>query len=258
MEHHPLLSIITVTRNDAHGLEATLDSVARQTGGVDYRQIVIDGASTDGSAAVMDRFMSDRTLIISEPDNGIYDAMNKGLAHADGQYVMFLNAGDTLHDAAVLDDIARAIRDNGTPGVVYGQTDIVDPGDRHRIGPRHLTAPATLTLDSFKQGMVVCHQAFIALRRIVSPYDLKYRFSADYEWCIRILQHSRRNVYLPRTIVDYADGGATTAHRRASLLERYRIMCHYYGAVSSTLRHGRFVIRAIRRNFSGKERATDI
>ena len=165
---------------------------------------------------------------------------------ASGDYVLFLNAGDAFHSPDTLRLYADAIMDNDYPGIVYGQTDIV-AADRSRIGPRHLTAPATLTLASFAEGMLVCHQAFVVLRRIATGYDTRWRFSADYEWCIRCLQHSRRNVLVPEVTADYLAEGTTTANRRRSLMERFRIMCYYYGTAATIRRHIGFAVRALRR-----------
>ena len=241
----PLFSIITVTYNAQDTITPTLESVDSQTC-PHYEHLIIDGASRDDTARIVAAHRSPLRRFLSSPDHGIYDAMNKGLAEAKGEYVVFLNAGDTFHTPHTLDDLAEVILDNDFPGVVYGQTDIVD-ASRRRLRARHLTAPAHLTYRSFADGMVVCHQAFIALRRITSEYDLRYRFSADYDWCIRVLQHSRRNVLLPEVIIDYLDEGTTTRNRRRSLMERYRIMCYYYGTIPTLLRHVRFLWRALRR-----------
>ena len=100
--------------------------------------------------------------------------------------------------------------------------------------------------------MVVCHQAFIVLKRIAGEYDLKYRFSADYEWCIRCLQHSRNNIYIDDTIIDYLSEGLTTANRKASLKERFHIMCYYYGTFPTIMKHVRFIPRFIKQRL--KER----
>ncbi len=241
---NPLFSIITVCRNAADNLAATVSSVDAQTCRL-YEHIVVDGASTDGTLDLLDTRASEQRRVLSEPDKGIYDAMNKGLAMATGDYVVFLNAGDRFHDNDTLGLYADAIMDNDYPGIVYGQTDIV-AGDGSRIGPRHLQAPETLTLESFAEGMVVCHQAFVVLRNIATGYDTRWRFSADYEWCIRCLQHSRRNVLVPAVTVDYLSEGVTTANRRRSLMERFRIMCHYYGISATVCRHIGFAVRLLR------------
>lgn len=116
--------------------------------------------------------------------------------------------------------IADAIKANNDPGIVYGQTNIVD-NEGNYIGPRHLLAPEKLTLKSFANGMLVCHQAFIAVRKIAGFYSLDYRFSSDYEWCIRCLQHSRKNVGLGDTVlIDYLSEGLTTRNHSSSLRER--------------------------------------
>ena len=241
MESKPLISIITITFNASATLLPTLESIWSQTFR-DFEHVIIDGASTDDTLALARAYPDVR--ILSEKDRGLYDAMNKGMRLAQGKYLLFLNAGDALHAPDTLQLYADAIMDNDYPGIVYGQTDIVDAG-RRRIAPRHLQAPASLTLASFAEGMVVCHQAFVALRRITDSYDTRWRFSADFEWCIRCLQHSRRNVLVPRVTADYLAEGATTANRRRSLMERFRIMCYYYGTLPTVGRHIGFVWRAL-------------
>lgn len=241
----PLFSIITVTYNAEATLEPTITSVAGQTCRL-YEHLIVDGESSDGTIEVARMHSHPLMSFHSSPDEGIYDAMNKGLAMAQGDYVIFLNAGDTFHSTETLQTIADTIMINDYPGIVYGQTDIVDC-NRNRIGSRHLTAPEHLTLESFANGMVVCHQAFVTLRRLTAPYDTTYRFSADYEWCIRVLQHSRRNVLIPEVLIDYLSEGATTRNRRKSLMERFRIMCYYYGFFPTLMRHLKFAARALKR-----------
>ncbi|MDE5673185.1 MAG: glycosyltransferase, partial [Duncaniella sp.] len=206
---NPLFSIITITYNAASTIPATLRSVEEQTCKL-YEYIVIDGASTDNTVSLAKDAAIDNMTIISERDRGLYDAMNKGLGLAKGDCVIFLNAGDSFHSQKTLQLIADTVMDNDYPGIVYGQTQIVD-ASRHRLGDRHLKAPSVLTLDSFKDGMVVCHQAFIVLRKLVDNYDTRYRYSADFEWCIRCLQRSHRNCYIDRILIDYLSEGVTTA-----------------------------------------------
>ncbi len=242
----PLFSIITATYNAADTVGRTLASVDAQTF-ADYEHIVVDGASADGTAALVNAAENPARRMISEPDRGLYDAMNKGIAAATGRYLIFLNAGDKFHSPDTLKLLADTVVREGMPGIVYGQTLIVDDAG-HTVGERHLRAPAELTLKSFARGMLVCHQAFVPLRRIAGFYNLKYRYSADYEWCIRCLQHSRKNVGLTDTyLVDYLSEGLTTRHRLPSLMERFRIMAYYYGFFSTVGRHFGFVVRALRR-----------
>lgn len=242
----PLFSIITATYNAADTVGRTLASVDAQTF-ADYEHIVVDGASADGTTGLVNAAENPARRMISEPDRGLYDAMNKGIATAAGRYLIFLNAGDKFHSPDTLKLLADAVAREDSPGIVYGQTLIVDDAGR-TVGERHLRAPAELTLKSFARGMLVCHQAFVPLRRIAGFYNLKYRYSADYEWCIRCLQHSRKNVGLTDTyLVDYLSEGLTTRHRLPSLMERFRIMSYYYGFFSTVCRHFGFVVRALRR-----------
>ena len=240
----PLFTIITVTYNASETIERTVESVDSQTFKL-YEHLIIDGSSRDDTLAIVARHHNGLRKVFSEPDHGLYDAMNTGIGRAKGDYLVFLNAGDKFHSADTLRHLADLVVDNDKPGILYGQTDIVD-NRGVRLGDRHLIAPEVLTLKSFATGMVVCHQAFIPLRRIAGMYNLKYRYSADYEWCIRCLQHSRRNVYAGEVLIDYLNEGLTTANRRKSLKERFNVMCYYYGTFPTLVRHIGFFFRRLR------------
>ena len=243
----PLFSIITVTWNAAQVIASTLASVREQTG-ADYEYLIIDGASTDDTLRLVREAAIAGTRIFSEPDKGLYDAMNKGIDRALGKYLIFLNAGDSFARPNTLAQLSRLTTDS--PGVIYGQTQLVD-ATRRVVGQRHLTAPPTLTAQSFKQGMLVCHQAFVARRDLVPHYNLSYRFSADYDWCIRVLQQSECNAYAgPEPIISFLTDGLTTQNHRRSLMERFRIMCHYYGMLPTIARHLGFIPRYLKRRFN--------
>ena len=240
----PTFSIITVTYNAGAVLEDTIQSVIAQTyHHVEY--IIVDGASTDNTLDIARKYRDRIARVISEPDKGLYDAMNKGIALATGDYLCFLNAGDSFHEDDTLQQIVHSLGPHDTlPGVIYGDTDLVD-AEGHFVRKRRLSPPETLTWKSFRQGMLVCHQAFFARRDLVEPYDLHYRFSADFDWCIRVMKKAQtlHNAHL--VVIDYLDEGLTTANRRASLLERFHIMCHHYGVVSTVLHHAWFVLRLL-------------
>lgn len=240
----PLFSIITVTYNAASVIAATLKSVADQNQ-ASYEYLVIDGASTDDTLEMVRRAGIENARIFSEPDNGLYDAMNKGIKRALGEYLIFLNAGDAFAAPNTLQRLATLAE--GHPDVIYGQTVVVND-QRQVIGKRHLSAPKKLTAQSFSRGMLVCHQAFIARREIVPEYDLSYRFSADYDWCIRILLKSTANAYAGREpIIHFLDGGLTTAHHRTSLRERFVIMRRHYGLWTAITKHISFIPRYLKR-----------
>lgn len=236
-----LFSIITVCYNAATDITPTLLSISRQSYS-DFEHIIMDGASTDGTIDLCRQHALPQTLIYSEPDRGIYDAMNKAINCAKGDYLIFLNAGDAFPSADTLAEYAKAIIENDRPGIVYGQTTLVDRQRRH-IGPRHLTAPSALTWHSFAQGMLVCHQAMAVKREIAGKYDMRYRFSADFDWVIRCLKQSSHNHYTGLVTALYLNEGATTANHRRSLIERFKIMCRYYGTLPTIIRHIGFLFR---------------
>ena len=241
-----LFSVITVTYNAEKTLPPTLKSIEAQTF-KDFEFILIDGASIDETLTIAQEIKVNCKQIYSGPDSGLYDAMNHGLDMARGRYVIFLNAGDAFPSSDTLQIYADAIKSSPSePGMVYGQTELVD-ADRRVIGPRHLRAPEHLEFRSFADGMLVCHQAMAVRRDIVGDYDLRYRFSADYEWCVRALRHSPFNVYVNAVTAHYLSEGLTTENHRESLKERYEIMSHYYGKVPTMLRHIKFAIRSLLR-----------
>jgi glycosyltransferase involved in cell wall biosynthesis len=158
------ISIITVTYNAASVLQRTLDSVSRQTH-QDIEHLIIDGVSKDRTITIASAYQKQSrypVIIQSEPDSGLYDAMNKGLRRATGQYLVFLNAGDTLHDEKTLEIVAnsqQATANSQLAAVIYGDTAIVDQEGQF-LHLRRLRPPHKLTWRSFRQGMLVCHQSF--------------------------------------------------------------------------------------------------
>ena len=244
MNHpHPKFSIITVTYNAEKVLEDTIQSVIFQTyRNVEY--IIVDGASKDHTLEIVNKYHNRINKVISEPDKGLYDAMNKGIQLATGNYLCFLNAGDKFHDSETLQKVVHTLKGQELPDVIYGETAIVDE-EGHFLHMRRLSTPAHLNWKSFKQGMLVCHQAFFANRKLAINhlYDLQYRFSADFDWCIRIMKKAKCLHNTQLTLIDYLNEGMTTKNHKASLKERFCIMAKHYGLISTILHHGWFVIR---------------
>lgn len=240
----PLFSIITVTYHAESVLEETILSVVSQTyHNIEY--IIVDGASKDRTLSIVNKYRDKIQAVVSEPDKGLYDAMNKGLKMAKGEYVCFLNAGDTFHEDDTLQLIVHQLnKSNVLPDVIYGETALVD-AQRHFVRMRRLQTPDTLNWKSFRQGMLVCHQAFIAKRALAETYDLNYRFSADFDWCIRVMKKASFLHNTRLTLIDYLDEGMTTKNRKASLKERFRIMAKHYGYISTVLHHIWFVLRLL-------------
>ncbi len=253
------LTIITITYNASRTLPRTLDSIAQQ----DYSRlehIIIDGNSTDNTVAIATAYRATTlvrhpqrsVIIISEPDDGLYYAMNKGLTLATGDYVLFLNAGDTLPMSNTITTVINSTAGyDPLPAVLYGDTDIVDNHGQF-LAHRRLQPPDNLSWQSFKNGMLVCHQAFYALTTIAreTPYDTHYRYSADVDWCIRVMktaeQQRRPLVRVHAVIAHYLSEGLTTSHHRASLIERFHILRRHYGLLTTILHHLAFALRAFR------------
>ena len=235
------MTYVTITYNAADVLQRTLDSVLSQ----DYPEIVhliIDGASTDTTLQLVDAYIQQsnasenghRVQVISEPDKGIYDAMNKGLRSLDGDYVCFLNAGDFLPVSDTVSRIVEKIDQSQLPAVLYGDTDIVD-GEGRFLCHRRLAPPEHLTWKSF--------------RAIATPYDTQYRYSADVDWCIRVMKAADKEriplLNLRMVVANYTEEGQTTRHHRESLWERYHVMERHYGRVQTFLLHAWFAVRSL-------------
>ncbi len=236
----PRISIITISYNAESVIARTLRSVAEQ----DYphiEHIIVDGASADGTLSLVHQ-LAPHALVVSEPDRGIYDAMNKGLHRATGDYVWYLNSGDALPSPSLVSEVAQAIASAPTsPDVVYGDCLLIDHEDRI-LGPRRLRPPHTLSWRSFIAGMTVCHQSFIARRDLCPDYDLRYRLSADVDWCIRVMQQASQYLHIDRPLSLYLYEGASTKHHRRSLLERFDVMRRHYGLLPTIGAHLGFVL----------------
>lgn len=253
-------TIATVTYNAAPTIRRTLDSVSAQTYDA-VEHIIVDGCSKDATISEVQHYVERNTderhphsiVLIREPDDGLYDAMNKAIVAAKGDYIVFLNAGDKFHTPTTLADVAAQLgryNQSRLPAVLYGETDLVDDEGRF-LRHRRLSAPERLTSKSFLSGMLVCHQSFYVRTDIArrNPYDLRYRFSADYDWAVRILKEAEhRSLRLHNTkltLTDYLAEGMTTRNHRRSLLERLRIMAAHYGWLRALAAHAWFVVRAL-------------
>ena len=227
---NPKISVVTVVYNSAALIENTVKSIINQSySHIEY--IVVDGGSTDGTIDILNRYKKNISTLISEPDRGIYDAMNKGIRLATGDFVVFINSGDKFSSHDILEKIFSA-QESSTADVIYGDTDITD-GEGNIIHSRRHRPPESLNWKSFKRGMLVCHQSFIARRSLVENYDLNYRYAADFDWCIRILKKSK-SVYNSRQVVSlFLEGGQTRKTIVPGLKERFRIMRQHYGLASA-------------------------
>ncbi len=234
----PKVSVITIVFNGEHHIGSTVESVTSQTyEPVEY--IIIDGNSTDKTLEIIAGYKG-VDLLVSESDSGLYDAMNKGLRLATGDYVWFLNSGDQIYSNDTVERMMEGL--TGMPDIIYGGTMIIDD-KQNEIGDRRLKPPVKLTWKSFRQGMVVCHQSIIVKRDLAPEYNLEYRLSADIDWAIRATK-SAVQIHNSKLILSrFLEGGLTRQNLRAGLKERFRIMTRYYGFIPTVLRHFLFGIR---------------
>jgi glycosyltransferase involved in cell wall biosynthesis len=228
----PKISIVTVVYNGVSLIERTLLSVLSQTyTNIEY--IIIDGASTDGTLNLLEKYESKIALIHSGKDDGIYDAMNKGLKDSTGDYILFLNAGDELFSSDTIEKVLTGIQN---ADVYYGNSAIVNNTGRI-LGDRRLTPPETLHWKSLRYGMCVSHQSFIARRLLCDFYDTNYKVSADIDWVIKVLKQSDNIVNTNLYISKFLEGGTSNKRRKKALLERFFIMIKHYGFFQTLLSH---------------------
>ncbi len=223
LPNKPVISIITIVYNSEKWIERTIQSVLEQTyPNIEY--ILIDGKSKDKTVELIKKYEEKIAFWISEPDKGIYDAMNKGLTYANGDYVLFLNSGDALHQPETLERVF----DLHPADIYYGETEMFNEA-WESLGDRRLKAPKVLTWKSFKMGMLVCHQSIVIKKKIAPKYDLQYKISADVDWVIKCLKQTKTITNTNGYIAKYLVGGFSRQNTIRSLKERFKIMVHHYG-----------------------------
>ena len=238
----PKLSVITIVYNNVHDIERTMLSVIRQTY-PDIEYLVIDGASTDGTVAVIERYAHRISRWVSEPDEGIYDAMNKGLAMATGDYVLFMNSGDEIYDEHTVEAVFATAPD---AAIYYGETEMYDANWKS-LGLRRHRGPDRFTWRSFRYGMNVGHQAIYIRRSITASYDRRYQLSADIDWIIRAAKQARPEeiVNTHRLVAKYLVGGMSKKRHWQSLRERFDIFSKYYGLIPNLANHAVIAIKLV-------------
>ena len=209
------ISVITVTYQSVGTLEEAMRSVLRQSW-PDVEYIVVDGGSTDGTVETIRRLepeFNGRLRWVSEPDHGIYDAMNKGIRMSSGEVVGILNSDDFFAATDVLERVAAAFAEEPATEGVYGDVRYVEPEDTSRT-VRHYSS-ASFTRKKLKYGLMPAHPSFYARRECFERhglYDTRYRISADYDMFVRLIWNGNiRTRYLPFDFVTMRNGGASSS-----------------------------------------------
>lgn len=204
MTTKPLFSVITVTRNNLSGLKQTHKSILCQTC-EDYEWVVIDGASNDGTPD----FLRDKNAHwISEVDHGIYDAMNKGIERANGQYLIFMNAGDCFATCGTLALIQKYARRD--PDFIYG--DALEDKN-YKKARSHL---------KINRGMITHHQSMI-YKAPIATYKTEYTIAADYDLTRHVIKNAPHITYIPKALCVFQTGGISQQHVKQGRIEQFNI-----------------------------------
>jgi glycosyltransferase involved in cell wall biosynthesis len=207
----PKLSIITVNLNNAKGLQRTMDSVFQQTF-TDYEYIIMDGGSTDGSKSLIENHANKLVYWVSKKDKGIYNAMNKGIAEAKGEYLLFLNSGDHLKESTILQELSASM--DGT-GIIYGNTFLIESETKSWIGHH----PPELTFSFFVDGTLPQSASFIkrSVFDTVGSFDEDLIICSDWKFFLNaICRHNVSYKHEEKVIsVFYLDGISSTGNSKA-------------------------------------------
>lgn len=221
----PTISIITVTFQAAAVLEETILSVINQSW-TDWEYIIVDGGSTDGTIDIIRKYENTPGLSwISEKDQGLYDAMNKGIKMANGKWLYFMNAGDLLYDTHVLE---RIFSSPPSPDVnlIYGQIYFKN----HPSGVDYVGQKKIAYKDYFF-SIPLCHQAAFIQKSCFEKlglYQLSYKILADQEWFVRYFKLGDQSLYVPMIVASYEIVGLSQKQRFKSMAENQRISKNHF------------------------------
>ena len=242
--NNPLISIITVVYNSEAYIEKTLKSIKEQTS-QNFEYIIIDGNSKDNTLNIIETYRDCVDVLVSEPDKGLYDAMNKGLANAKGQFVWFVNSGDEIFSSDTVEKIEQCYQLHSDADIFYGQTQLIDK-EGQVTGMRRKTAPQNLTPKSLLMGLVVCHQSILVKREIAPPYDLSYKIAADYEWVLSSLEASQKTINTQSILSRFLEDGYSSHNVKRALKDRLTIMIKHFGLFPTFWGHVRITIQYIK------------
>ncbi|MBC7919807.1 MAG: glycosyltransferase [Ferruginibacter sp.] len=242
----PLFSIITVAYNDAVNLEKTIQNVLSQTCG-DFEYVIVDGGSKDGSVDVIKKYEDRIDLWVSEKDKGICDAMNKGVLLAKGEYINFMNAGDSFYDARVLDNVREALLAEKVD-ILYGKV-MKQSSEKSEL---HYESGGEMSPQSFFMSIPICHQAAFAKRSLFSTlglFDEKFPVAFDYAWFARYYhatQSFKKFRFIDKIIANYLDGGNSFIKKNQTDRERLAIAKKYFSRYYLMLNYLKFPLESLK------------
>ena len=212
----PSITVITVVYNGADLIEETIKSVISQTYPLEY--IIVDGESKDGTIDIIKRYEKQISIWKSEKDNGIYDAMNKGVDMASGDWICFLNCGDVFSDENTVAAVAENITANNQPDIIYGDIFTKNADGSLRLKPAK--EPCNL------HRMYFCHQASFSKRRLhqTFPFDIRHKLSADLKFFKECFFNNCLFVHMPLPVVIYDTNGISNSNREAGLRDNIAVI----------------------------------
>ena len=224
-------SVITPTFNAGAEIEKTLESIFIQTD-ESFEYIIMDGGSRDDTKNVVEKASNNdkRIQFYSERDNGLYDAMNKGVQFAHGDYILFLGAGDTLCDENVLSDVWNIAVEMSQPDIIYGYVNMINKGNIQKYS-RKVGLEYTLRLRP------ICHQAVFGKKSIVAeyPFDTNYRIVADQDWIMHMYKLKKTFFYVDRAISNYPMTGLSSNDGASVSSREYRKLRKKYYPIRGTI-----------------------
>lgn len=216
-------SIIIPTFNAGNRIKTTIDSIVKQSSR-DYEIIIQDGKSTDNTQNIIENFMCQYPFIkyFSEKDKGVYDAMNKAVEKANGEFCIFLGSGDRLHDENVLDKL-KQVMNNRKADIYYGYV-IETVGEK--------TIPLIRKINwTYKMKLTpVCHQAVCAKTDLLknNPFDIMYKIAADQDWLMKMVKRGKKFIYINIPIAFYPMDGLSSNNNDVFVQEQKLIHKTYY------------------------------
>ncbi|PWR70689.1 glycosyltransferase family 2 protein [Methanospirillum lacunae] len=218
------ISVITVCRNAEEEIEKTILSVINQTY-QNFEYIIIDGVSTDNTLSILSQYKKFINVLISEPDHGIYDAMNKGITYATGDIICFMNAGDYYYSCDIFQEVINSFNKSfPKPDIIYGDTLVRSEDNNENVVSAHRR-----TLTDFIWRGPICHQSTFVNRNLFGRgFSRLYHICADYEWLLySLIYRNARISYIPRPLSIYQMGGFSAQNLSLYDQEQSRIILKY-------------------------------
>lgn len=244
------ISVITVCLNAKTTIEETFLSIFNQTY-KDVELIVIDGASTDGTIEVINKYKDKIAYSLSEPDNGVYEAMNKGINASNGDFIIFLNADDIFYDEHVLEKVAKTLDENPDIDLLFGNAEYISEDKKtSRIQTYEMVKDDfSLIINN------ICHQSIFYHKKLFEKFDLfsiEYQIFADWDFNLKCLvQNKAFGLYLPIIISKFQLGGicSSSTYKKMCEIEKNKLIKKYYSKLAFLIQAHGFLMRKLKTSY---------